>query len=85
MCELINNTILFLNEITFKLNNEIKSLDLSNNQNNIQLINNNIIVGGIKYIYIIKINDHLIVNKIRFQKKSINYISNLCGNNFYFC
>ena len=85
MCELINNSILFFNEITFTLNHIIKSLDLSNNQNNIQLIYNNIIVGGIKYIYLIKINNHLIIRKISFQKKSINYSSNLYNNNFYFC
>ena len=85
MCELINNSIIFLNEITFTSNHIIKSLDLSNNQNNIQLIYNNIIVGGIKYIYLIKINNHLIIRKISFQKKSINYISNLFNNNLYFC
>jgi WD40 repeat protein len=85
MCELINNSIIFLNEITFTPNHIIKSLDLSNNQNNIQLIYNNIIVGGIKYIYLIKINNHLIIRKISFQKKSINYISNLFNNNLYFC
>ncbi len=85
MCELINNSIIFLNEITFTSNHIIKSLDLSNNQNNIQLIYNNIIVGGIKFIYLIKINNHLIIRKISFQKKSINYISNLFNNNLYFC